>query len=74
MRWFAASAPSSRPVQLTKWVSAIPSASARWFICSTKALSLPASSSAMAQAQSLAEETAMDFSMSDTGMFSPTFR
>ena len=65
---------SSRPVQLTKWVSCIPSSLARWFMASTKALSDPAMCSAMAQAQSLAEDTAMDLSISDTLMVSPAFK
>ena len=69
-----ASGASSRPVQLTKWVLVIPSSWARLFICSTKAPSDPARCSAMAQAQSLAEDTAMDFSISRTVMVSPTFR
>ena len=59
---------------MTKLVSFIPSSCARWFIMATKALSLPAICSAMAQAQSLAEDTAMDLSMSETDMVSPAFR
>ena len=39
-----------------------------------KAASEPERCSAMAQAQSLAEETAMDLTISDTDMVSPTFR
>ena len=62
------------PVQLTKWVSFIPSSLARAFMASTKAASLPAKCSAMAQAQSLAEDTAMDFIISSTVMLSPTFK
>ena len=43
-------------------------------MASTKALSDPAMCSAMAQAQSLAEDTAMDLSISDTLMVSPAFK
>ena len=52
----------------------MPSSLARSFILSTKALSDPARCSAMAQAQSLAEDTAMDLSISATLICSPTFR
>ena len=72
--WEAASGSSSSPVQLMKWVFTIPSSWARLFIMSTKAASEPARCSAMAQAQSLAEDTAMDLTMSETLMVSPTFR
>ena len=41
VRWESASAPSSRPVQLTKCVSPMPSSAARAFIRSTKAASEP---------------------------------
>ena len=71
---WSAFSPSSSPVQLTKVVSAIPSSFALAFIIPTKASSDPAMCSAMAQAQSLAEETAMHLSISETDMVSPTFK
>ncbi len=49
-----------------KVVSRIPSSAARWFIRSTKASSLPATVSARATAQSLAETTQTAFSISPT--------
>ena len=49
-----------------KVVSFIPSSAARWFIRSTKVSSLPATASARATAQSLAETTQTAFSMSLT--------
>ena len=57
VRCSAASGASSSPVQLTKFVSSRPSSCARWFIMPTNALSLPATCSASATAQSLAETT-----------------
>ena len=59
-----ASGSSSRPVQLTKCVSAMPSSDARSFMRATNALSLPETCSASAAAQSLAEATTTLLSIS----------
>ena len=64
---------AGRPVALQKWVSAMPNSAARWFIRSTKASSLPATVSASATAQSLAETTHTAFSISLTVICSFSF-
>ena len=70
VRWPGA----GRPVQLTKWVSAMPRDWAFWFIWSTKADSLPARRSARATAQSLPETTATHLIRSETESCSPSFK
>ena len=61
-------------INCPKWVSSIPRARAFSFMASTKAPSLPRRCSARAQAASLAEDTATDFSRSVTVIISPAFR
>ncbi len=74
VRCSSASGPSSSPVQLTKWVCSIPSSAARAFIRVTKAASLPATCSARAVAQSLAELTTTDLSISSMESCAPSSR
>ena len=75
MSWAEVTWPwAGRPVQLRKVVSPIPSSLARRFICSTKAVSLPARYSAIATAASLPETTVMHFTSSPTVICSPSFR
>ena len=66
-RWPSVSSPQA----LRNVVCSIPSWAARAFICSTKAGSLPPTSSATATAASLAEETQMARSISSSVNCSP---
>lgn len=65
---------AGRPVQLTKWVSCIPSSRARLFIRSTNSSVTPAVFSARATAASLPLDTHTPFSRSSTVMLSPSDR
>ena len=62
---------ASRPQALQKWVSFMPSCAARTFICSTKAGSLPPTSSATATAASLAEATQIALTISSSVQLLP---
>ena len=65
---------SLKPQQSSKWVSAMPSSWALWFIRSTKAASLPAICSATATLASLPEDTAMHLIMVSRVCTSPAAR
>ena len=65
---------AGRPVQLTKWVSVMPSSLARVFICSTNSSVTPATHSASATAASLPLATHTAFKRSSTVICSPSDR
>ena len=62
---------SCRPVGLQKWVDAIPSAAAFWFINSTKASSEPLTSRASASQHSAPEGRSAPYNRSRTVAVSP---